>query len=216
MSDTNMQIRRALVRLEIGQTADITIDGVDPGTVLIEVRAFARVRKMNINAKIDGLGVTVTRLDARTRGSIYPALDALQLGESHLFELPPALHHAVRQAASNRGRTHGVAFTCQRQPDGIRATRIGATDEEVKASKALDIKPRQTKWGLERLETSDELHFFIDAADQMRLRLSVARKAAITGWRIRCRKQDDGSMLVKRIRDKPAEALMPPVNPNYH
>lgn len=220
MSTDVIKIRRAIVRLAVGDSTRIVIAGMSPAEVLAEVRTYSRQRRTPVDAKLTDDGVDVTRIEAAQRLNIYPEIDALELGQSHHFELPIAMHARIRQAASNRGRTHGVAYMCQRQGQGITVTRIPATPEERASGVEIDVPQRKTKWGLERLETEPRLQFELSAEDQMRLRLSVSRKAAITGWRIRCRKQDDGTMLVYRVdTDDGAdtrEALPPKVPPNYH
>lgn len=207
-NDHLLAVRRAIITLAMGEHTEIIIDGVPPADVRAEAEAFARSRKLPCEFATTASGVSVTRVIKAPRGSTYPDLDKLAVGQSHLFELPPAMHQRVRAQAANRSRAGAVRLACLREGDAIRVTRLPIGDAEAKACGPIVARARATIYDLERLSTGQKLTFNVPRAEQSKLRVAVHRQTVKTGWTIRCRLQDDGSMLVYRT-DVPAAATAP-------
>ena len=198
MSNDVLHIRRAVMRLPLNMPTAIDVPGMSPEAVQDEVKRFAKARRIPIETKLTATGITAKRIDADLRPSLYPELDALKVGESHLFDLPPPMHQRIRLAASNRTRMGKARLTCAREGDGIRVTRLPMTEDERQACGTIDAVTRTSRWGLEQLATTRELRFDIARADQQKLRMAAHKIGVKRSWKIRCRIQDDGSMLVYR------------------
>jgi hypothetical protein len=92
----------------------------------------------------------------------------------------------------------GWKISCQSQPDGsIVAFRPDAIDG-TQTRTGPGMSTRQTKYDLHRLASQRQIVFDIPRTGQSKLRLAVSNFAARQGWTIRCRIQDDGTMLVYR------------------
>lgn len=124
------------------------------------------------------------------------------------FDVPRCDQDKVRMAAFRASVKHGWTIRCQVQPDGaMLAFRPQATDDTEATPQPSERTPsdRGNLFDLERLADPDaRLTFNLPPSQQMRLRNAVHRKAVSTGWRIRCRIQDDGSMLVYRVVEQAA------------
>ena len=198
MSDTALTIRRAIMRLQLNVPTVINLAECAPAAAETEATRFARARRIPLTTKITDAGLVLTRVEAVARVNLYPEIDALKLGEFHYFDLPERMHQRVRLAASQRSRLGQVRLSCSKDGDGIRVTRLPLTDADAQACGNIETVERQSKWGLEQLANVQELRFLIERREHSKLRLAAARKALLTGWTIRCRIQDDGSMLVYR------------------
>jgi len=207
MSDETLRIRRAMMRLALNTPIAIDVPGMSPEAIQDEAKRFAKTRRIPVEVKLTATGITARRIEADVKPSVYPELDALKVGQSHLFDLPPAMHQRIRLAASNRSRMGSVRLTCSRDGDGIRVTRLPMTDEERQACTNIDAVTRTSRWGLERLQTEREMRFDIDRRDHQKLRMAAHQFNVKRDWRIRCRIQEDGSMLVYRVDEQaPAAA----------
>jgi len=206
-------VRRILVAMHEGSKATIQQPGVPNLTVADYAKAFAKARKIGLEINVTNAGVEVTRVkwETRRRGAEFSNMDSLKVGESFLFNLAPTMHQSVRVAASVRSRSGEVRYACNREGNAIRVTRLPLTAEEMAAyvpnQTPAQANSRQTVWGLERLATQTSLTFDISPQDRLRLRCAVSQKGARTGWRLRCRVQDDGTMLVQRL-----DAATPPAS----
>lgn len=198
MTDQTLNIRRAVMRLTLNSPTAVDTPGMPPADAQAEAKRFAKARKIPVDVKTTDTGIILTRVDAEQRASIYPEIDALQIGASHFFDLPAPMHQRIRLAASNRSRTGKMRLSCARDGDGIRVTRLPMTEAEHQACASIDAVTRASRWGLEQLEHMPDMRFDITRQDHARLRLAANRKATQTGWTIRCRLQDDGAMLVYR------------------
>lgn len=198
MTDITLTVRRAIVQLKIGDQTTIKHPSATAEAITAEATRFGKARRMALQIEpMDG-AIKVTRLAETPRVNLYPELDALEVGASHLFNLPPAMHQRIRLAASSRSRSGMVRLSCSREGDAIRVTRLPMTEDEAASCPQLSMTERSTKYGLERLSTESQLRFEISRLDQAKLRLAAHRMSIKTGWMIRCRLQDDGSMLVYR------------------
>lgn len=74
-------------------------------------------------------------------------------------------------------------------PDGVKVQRVKDWDPQA---------TRIRRWELSSLARGDRLVFNVEPADHHKLRLAVSHKAKLNGWTVRCRVQDDGTMLVYR------------------
>lgn len=198
MTEAIMSVRRAVLRLTIAQPAVIRVTGLTPAEIRAEVESFAKARKMPVAVTVETDGVAVTRLESAPRASLYPEIDALAVGQSHVFNLPRGQHQRIRLMASQRNRLGAVRLACNVEGDAIRVTRLPMTDAEAAACPPLATPERPTTYDLQRLAAVPELRFAIAPAERVKLRVAASREAVKRGWTIRCRLQDDGTMLVYR------------------
>lgn len=197
-SQDMLQTRRAIAGLAIGESATLEFPEVDPHDIARVAKAFGRDKGMPIITKISGSKLIIERVQMWLKDTIYRDIDALEVGQSYLFEVPPEQYSNIRSAAAFRNRTGRVKLSCRVLGNGISVTRMPLTTSDAQACGAVELPRRATKYDLDRLATEKELRFEIERKDQHKLRLSVTHKARVTGWGIRCRLQDDGSMLVYR------------------
>lgn len=198
-----LKIRRAIMVLEPGASVTIALPGEDPSQVTAEAQRFARGRNMLCAFTMEAAGLLVTRIGSGSGASLYPEIDALKVGASKLYEVPPSLHQRIRLAASNRARAGKVRLACKREGDFIRVTRLPMTDDEAKACGPIQVTARATKYDLERLSTGERLTFTLEPKDHHKVRLAASRAGKLNGWVVRCRLQDDGTMLVYRTDYQP-------------
>lgn len=210
MSESIMKIRRALLHLPIGESVTVQVVDASTDRAQLDVMKFAKGRGLKVKIEVNDDRVTVQRLDPSTKpASPYPQIDALQVGQSHLFELPPAAHQRLRLMATARNRTGTVLLTCNVEPGGLRVTRLPMTDAEAQTAGPIEIPRRASKYGLERLQTEALLRFELTAAEQMQLRTSVHAYGRRHSLPLTCRVQSDGSIIVARTDRVPAEQLSP-------
>ena len=202
MSEYTNPMRRLILGLALGQKEKLSLSADAAAALKPEAERFAKIRHVAVRIELVPGGIEFTRIEAPERANAYPEIDALEVGQGHTFQLPPAAHQRIRLAASKRSQSGAKAFTCTRVGDHIRVTRLPMGEAEAQACGAIDVPARPTKYDLERLaEPGQELRFNIPKAEHDLLRLAAHRKANKTGWRIRCRIQDDGSMLVYRVTE---------------
>lgn len=201
----DMEIRRSIVRMTIGSFVEISVPvGQEPAAAACAV-AFGRSKKIEIMVTQSHGSIAIVRVEPEEKPNIYRDLDILKVGESHLFPFPPRWHMRVRNAAAARNRTGRVLFSCSKEGHQIRVTRMPLTDEEA----ALVTTPLKrhgdtSKYALSRLLTPGaSVVFDLPRAEHYALRNSVSRYATVNSLRLRCRLQDDGSMLVYRVDDAP-------------
>lgn len=196
MSQKDLEIRRAIMRLTFGQSAVIPTAIVPDHEAERLALDFCKAKKITIGVQHCKDGLIVTRLEPGEKISIYPELDALQVGQTHAFPFPPAMHQRVRVAATARNRIGKVRLACQRVGDQIHVTRLPITPEEISTCGPITAPDRASKYGLERLARVHELVFdFPDYIAQRRLRMAVSNKARQEGWTVRCRVSDDGKSI---------------------
>lgn len=198
-----LDLRRKLIRLaEPGDSVEFAgpFDLIDA-----EVRRFSRGRGIPFDIEQADGGARITRKQKKPKGMhAYPEIAELKPGESVLLDVPPISHQRVRVTASQTALKTGATFRCMREGDAIRVIRTDGIDS--RAAAALPARP--TKYDLDRLATGARLTFDVAPADQFKLRSACSFKAKQTGWAIRCRLQDDGTMLVYRT-DAPTPAPAP-------
>jgi len=193
MNFDEMEVRRRILRLASpGDSA--TVVG-DFETIAASAVAFGKARGIPLTvAPVEG-GALLTRVE---RSAIYgagafPEIASLEPGGSVLISVAPAAHQRVRLAASTIGRNAGRVFRCARTGDDITVIRIDGADPA-----AVAMPARATKYGLERLAFEPRMVLHVDARERRNLRVAASQKAASMGWCLRCRLQDDGTMLVYR------------------
>lgn len=199
MSVNHLEIRRSIVRLAIGQSVTISTTPETHAAAERLALSFGKAKKIPLAVQGVKGGLVITRTEPVEAVSLYPEIDRLEVGESHVFPYPPAFHTRVRVAASFRNRKGKVRLACTREGDQIRVTRLPMTAEETATSGPIKAQGRQSKYRLEQLDQVRELLFpDCDAYHQQRIRQAASMKAKQRGWTVRCRLQDDGSMLVYR------------------
>lgn len=194
MTNLPLEARRAVVRTKPGETGSVSTGKFHPPEFERALVDFARKRNNPIRViSNDQRVITFERLHS-TAGQMAPRLDyapmdALQVGESYLFDIPPAQFTRVRMSASVRNRSGNVLFSCSAEPGGIRVTRHELGSETKRTS----------KWGLDRLETEPRITVTLDEPKQ-RQALSVAVHAFSIrrGWRLTTRSLPDGTVLIFR------------------
>jgi hypothetical protein len=202
MTTTELDVRKKVMSTPMGAVAELPLKGMAHEQAKLSAIRFSRAKKMPIrvlDSNPDVLKFQRCTAD-EAKSKAYPEMDMLKIGESHLYEIPYPKFQAVRMAASTVNRRGEVLLSCTQEATGIRVTRHPLAAEEV-AEHGLVAKPqRASKYGLEALETVRELTFNpADAAEVLRLRAAVSIKGRLMGWKLRCRLQDDGSMLVVRL-----------------
>lgn len=200
MPTTELNIRRAVMQLQDAHPKTIEIDGGATRDHKAYAEKFARSRKIGVAVTISESKLIIERTGALVSTQRYGEMDALEVGQSHLFPVSIAEHASLRRMASYRNRDgSGRFFSCSVEPDGVRVTRMPTTDAERQAAPVIEQPRRASKYGLERLGEVSEIRFQLEKKDHQKLRLAVHQFSVKTSWAIRCRLQDDGSMLVKRM-----------------
>lgn len=192
-------IRAAIVQTTIGGN---NIIRTPPGTedeaerVALE---FSKSKKIPIIVSVIKGGIEFTRVAGIEKPSVYPEIDALLVGQYHVFPFPPSMHGRVRAAASARNKTGSVRYACSRDGDQIRVTRLPLTPEENALCGKIPEVERLNRWArLSELATKPLVIFEVEPKDHQRLRVAASQKAKTMGWMIRCRLQDNGTMAVYR------------------
>lgn len=193
-----IRLRQRLIRLGVGESARLKPTAMTADQIIYVARAFASGRKLRFSFDRDGDVVVITRHEHRPRSSIYAQLDALGVGESKLFDVPPSAHQGYRQAATTRNRTGGVMLTCTREGDALRITRLPVTDDERQRHPSPATPQRQTKYGLERLAHADQIIFAATPAQEMSVRVAVSVAKKRHGWDLSCQRMPGGMMRVYR------------------
>lgn len=197
MSFDKMYVRRKILELT-GAGSSTEMDGPHD-LIEHEAKSFGRARGIRLLLERVGGSVRVTRLADRQKGMhAYPEIAGLAPGQSVLLDVPPASHQRVRVTASQTSMKTGATYRCLREGDAIRVVRTDGADVSA------DLPVRATKYSLDRLSTGERLVFHVEPRERTRLRSACSTKGLQTGWTIRCRLQDDGSMLVYRT-DVPAQ-----------
>jgi len=202
-SEHQRVIRVKILALAIGDKVIVNVTGCTASEIEAEASRFCKARRVPCLFKQMAGGLEVTRIAAAEKLSLYPDIDALEVGQSKLFELSSVFHQKIRQAVAYRSAAGKVRFSCTRDGEFIRVTRLPMTSAEAVACGPIQSPAKATKYNLERLASSRELRFDVPRAEQSKLRLAVHRQIIKTGWTIRARLQDDGTMLVYRT-DVPA------------
>lgn len=192
MTVDHMQIRRLIMRLTTtGQSEDIAgpFDQIQ-----VQAERFAKARKLQLRVTpIDG-GARIERMPDKVGGlHTYPEILELVPGGSVVLQVPPISHQRVRVRASQVAAKLGWTLRCMREGEAMRVIR---TDGVEAADTGLPT--RATKYGFDRLSTQGSITFEVTREERSRLRLAVSNYAARHGWVLRCRLQDDGTMLVHR------------------
>lgn len=198
-------VRRTVVQTEPGQTATIDIGMALPMRYERALVDFANKRHCPIRVISNERGlITFERLPTGTptfdERISYDPIDALQVGESCLFEIPPALYSRVRVATGRRNAMGDVRLSCSSEAAGIRVTRH-----------ELGKKPRRaTRWGLERLETEKQITVTVaDFSQRKALSAAVYAMSRCHFWKLTTRALDDNTVLVIRLDDPVAPNTSP-------
>lgn len=204
MVNYELEIRKRIVSAEPGLIIEMPIGHMTPEVAQLRAKAFAKTRGIRIAILESTDGIAFKRLtDAEASRQAYPEMGSLEIGGSHLYELPPPLHQRVRMAATAKNRSGLVLLSCSRESGGIRVTRHPLTPDEIQAHGLVAPRARGSKYGLERLETEAEIFLQPTSPVETRaIRVAVSTKAQNAGWQLSCRKLDDGRLHIKRHIDK--------------
>ena len=203
MINFDLEIRKKIKAAAIGEAFTMPYGQVTEEYAKQRAQAFSRAKKCPI-VFLDGAPaghIAFKRVTPEEANPVlYPEMDCLKIGESHLYELPTPMHQRVRMSASVRNRRGEVLLSCTKEAGGLRVTRHPLTAEEIKRHGLLPEKQKTSKHGLERLETEREITLHPQTYAEIRaLRVAVSNKGQLTGWKLTCRVQDDGSVLVTRL-----------------
>lgn len=204
MIQTTIVIRKKIMSSSPGDKFDIPLIEIDRDKAVHAATDCARYRRKPIIILESPEHILrIQRVESNSeKGNLYDAMDELEIGQSHLFEVPPPAFQRVRLAASLRNKQGRILLSCKSEPSGIRVTRHPLTPEEVAAHGIAQAAPRASKYGLERLEHEAELTFKpADHAELLALRSAVTTKRKHTGWKLVTRTQLDGSVKVHRIKE---------------
>lgn len=204
----DLEIRKRIAATPIGETVVMPIGDLPLDQARSIAKSFGGRKRFPIlifDAPDDRPGELcfkrVTEEEAKL--STYPEMDVLGIGESHLFKLPTPMHQRIRMAASIRNRRGQILLSCTLEAEGLRVTRHPLTEAEIAAHGFVQTPKRASKYGLEQLEHQSELRFTgMQFVETQRLRLAVSTKARLMGWKLRCRLQNDGTMVVTRLGDQ--------------
>lgn len=202
-----IRLRQRLARLEVGETARLKPITMPADLISKEAKGFASARGLKFSVSIDAGDVVIKRLAPEPRVNIGETLDAIGVGESKLLDIPPSSHQRYRQAASIRGRSGAVMFSCTREGDSLRITRLPVTDEERQRHPVASTPQRQTKYGLERLAHVAEITVAVLPREELYVRHMASLTKKRTGWPISCQLMPGGMMRIYRT-DK-AERINP-------
>lgn len=191
MTFDRMTVRRHMLRL--AQTGDAVHVPGPFDQIEKEAQSFARSRRMQITISQHQDGATIERLADKVRGQhAYTEIESLAPGQSVVLDVPALSHQRVRVAASQFSKKTGATYRCMADGDTIRVIRTDGTD------KPIEVPTRATKYDLDRLATEPRITFNVPPTEHHKVRSACSFKSKQTGWTIRCRLQDDGTMLVYR------------------
>lgn len=204
-SGDQLDLRRRLAKLPMGHSSTFLYANTDPKDVAKAAKSYGRIKSKPVRCTVTAGGVLIERVATWDNNSMYACIDALVVGQHHDFDVLPEKHAGIRLAASHRNRAGIVRLSCTRMPANVmRVTRLPLTTDE-KIEHAIPLGDlRQTKYGLERLATLREIQLTVAPPDHHKLRLAASHKAKVMGWSLRCRLQDDGTMLVYRTDMEPS------------
>jgi hypothetical protein len=200
----DLEIRKRIAAAQIGETVVMPIGDLPLDQARAIAKSFGGRRRYPViifDAPDDRPGELCFKrvTEDEAKSFAYPELDLLQIGQSHLFAAPKPMHQRIRMAASVRNRRGDVLLSCTLETGGLRVTRHPLTEAEIAAHGFIETPKRPSKYGLEQLEHLTELRFTsMQFVETQRLRLAVSTKAKIMGWKLRCRLQNDGTMVVTR------------------
>jgi len=202
VSTFDVEIRKKIRDAQVGETFTVPVGHLSREVAGGRALKWAKSRKLYILLLDAPDGhITIKRVGQdEARPNRYPEMTKLAIGESHLYAVPYPMHQRVRMAASMINRNGEVLLSCSKETGGLRVTRHPLTPEEISQHGLIEAKPRQSKYGLERLATQRDLTFHPKTIEEVKnLRSAVTIKRQSTGWRLTCRAQPDGSMMVTRL-----------------
>lgn len=201
MSDLELRIRRAVMHASQGKTAKLVLDGADLRHVLTYTKDFARSRLLQVSLTEDGPHLIIKVTGKLASSAKYGEVDALEIGQSHLFEVDPTEHQLIRSSMAYRTNKSGRRFSCVAEDGGLRVTRLPGNDAERSQHPYLaGTGRRPSKYGLERLLTESSIVLNVPKAEHERVRVAAYRAGVLSGVTLTCRAQDDGSILVAKAQ----------------
>lgn len=191
---SSLDINRSIGKLQVGESHTFKAPS---DTQKRSIRNYAQKwTKMDAECTFcccqDGDDMIVKRVEGKDIGpgrkDAYPEIDALEIGESYVFDLPRSQHYLIRLACTQKNKTLDVRYSANAVPEGIRVTRLPATYEERLMYSGTIQKPlRHSRWQLERLDTELRIVLTdVDPTEYATLRSSCAQKSLRTGWKIKC------------------------------
>lgn len=206
MVNYEIEIRKHILNSVPGKVVTLPIGHLEPAVARERAKSFARLKKVPIEILKSDTDLSFRRLtEAEATATTYSAMDALEIGGSHLFEVPAPHHQRVRMAATARNRQGDVLLSCTREGSAIRVTRHPLKPAEIAAHGLLPIAARPSKYGLERLATESEIILAPATPAELRnMRVAASTKAINEGWKVVCRKLEDGRLKITRHRDEEA------------
>lgn len=200
--------------LEVGQSHFFDLPVSEHQNVRSSMTYRGRSMAKAFRCKAENGGLRVTRvpmtdeeratcppIDVGTRQTKY-ALERLETVTHLLFSVPRIEHDKIRLAAVRASIKHGWPISCKAQKDGsllvFRPDLMPTEKRSGEATTEAGPVRKHDAWGLEALGTKREVRVNAPRQDHARLRLAAHRLAVKQAWTIRCRLQDDGTMLVYR------------------
>lgn len=197
-----MKLRRACLKLDIGVSTTV-LTPMEYIHAAHEVERFAIKRRLTFTTAPVAGGIQISRREDPAGRVKWKALNDMKVGDSIVFDQPPARHGLVRSAASTRARENGWQFMCTREGNAIRVTRLPndpSAELVTPDGRPIELATRATKYGLERLATQRCINIPLTDTNDGKIRLAVSSKARREGWSLTCRKAPDGaSMTVYRL-----------------
>lgn len=191
MDMEKIEVRRKMLALT-NQGDSFEVLG-DYSLIEATARQFSKSRGIPVRVEASEAGAIIIKINAKPQSGAYPQIANLKPGESITIAEPAQNHQRIRVAASQFGKKVGVKFCCSSVGDAVLVTRLAADT------------PKASRWPMDGLANGLRLTFQVTPAEQNKVRLAATYKSKMTGWTIRCRLQDDGSMLVYRT-DLPSAA----------
>lgn len=195
-----MNVRQEVMKCVAGKIGRLITPEDQHDAVKKQCQDFARSRLIKLEFKSEGTLLKMRTLEKLESPLKYSEVDALEVGQSYLFELPEDQHQAVRSNMAYRQKRTGRAYRCEVDDDGLLVTRIPSREDNTHPEFILDTKrARATKYGLERLRDEASVVVNIERFEHDRVRLAAHRISIRHGWDVSCRAQKDGTMLVFRV-----------------
>lgn len=201
MTEFELEMRRKIIAAPLGQTVVMPIGRESMPRIRRLAKEFASAKNypiVIIDSPDSLCFKRVTKEEADQ--SKWPEMGKLEIGESHVYDVPVPMHQRIRMAASSKNRGGEVLLSCTREGSLLRVTRHPLTPDEINAHGVSKMPPRASKYGLERLETETEITLHPkDHAELLSIRALAHTKSKLTGWKLVTRVQIDGSLKITRI-----------------
>lgn len=198
MSGIDLEARRAVRRLTKSDVSELLSPDHKHTVLKGQIEDYARSQRIGVRITSTPGKLILTKTGDLPSAVKYSEIDLLEVGQSHLFELPVSEHPAIRSSVTYRTKKTGRLYRCTAEDGALRVTRMPATAEERATCPPIETAKRQTKYAMDRLADVPEIRFDVPRIEHDKIRLSAVRASVKHGWKISCQAQADGSIIVFR------------------